>query len=166
LDGETVVPAGSYVAWRVPADANPAQAGVLTGELRARAGAKDGFAVAVLSESDFTSWKKGYRAYPIYLARHVDHVELNARLPKPDVYYVVISNPLDVPHESTIRGTLRLSWLSMTNAVASATPPSGSNAVQHDMISFGLVLLLAVALATWSIHEERAKAVALPKRAA
>ena len=29
LDGEAVVPAGSYLAWRVPGDENPGQAGVL-----------------------------------------------------------------------------------------------------------------------------------------
>src|SRR5262249_48607848 len=151
LDGEAVVPGGSYVAWRVPAD--QAASGVLVGEL-ASVGAKNRFAVAVLTESDYVSWRKGYLATPLYTARQVDHVELNARLPKPDVYYVFVSNPQAVPNANTIRGTLSLRTAAASNAVAS-TASAPSHAVRRDLISFGVVLILAFALATWSIYEER-----------
>jgi hypothetical protein len=169
LDGETVVPAGSYVAWRVPADENPAQSGVVVGELHSKAGSKDKFAVAVLSESDFVSWQKGYRAYPVYMARQVARVELHTRLPRADVYYVVVSNPHPAPHASTIRGTIRLMWVPATNAMVSATP-AAHQTLRRDLVSFGVVLALALALALWSIVEGRhrgAEAVAvMEKRAA
>jgi len=154
LDGEAVVPAGSYVAWRVPADENPGQAGVLVGSLAARGGSRDPFAVAVLTESDYDSWKKGYRADPIYTARQVAKVELRARLPRPEVYYVVVSNPLPPPHASTIHGRLRLFWVPTTTAVVS-TAPAPHAEIRRDLVSFGVVLLLAFALAMWSIYEGR-----------
>jgi len=163
LDGETVVPAGSYVAWRVPAAEAPGQSGVLVGKLSAQGGAQSRFAVAVLSESDFASWKKGYRAYPLYSARRVAHIELRTRLPRPDVYYVVVSNTLSPPHASTIHGTLRLFWVPASNAVASAAGAlAPRDAVRRDLFSLGLVLLLAGALALWSIHEARGEKAALP----
>jgi hypothetical protein len=166
LDGETVVPAGSYVAWRVPGNENPTQTGMVVGELRSKAGARDRFAVAVLSEYDFVSWQKGYRAYPVYVARQVAQVELRTRLPRADVYYVVVSNPLPATHPSTIRGTIRLMWTPATHAVASAAPAS-SAATRRDLVSFGLVVLLAGALALWSIHEGRdARTLGAEKRAA
>jgi hypothetical protein len=166
LDGETVVPPGRYVAWRVPADTNPSQAGVLAGELRSKDGSGGKFAVAVLTASDFASWRKGYRAYPIYAARQVSQVEVRARLPRPDVYYLVVSNPLMPPHASTIRGSLSLFWVPASDAVASTAPVSHGS-VRRDLISFGVVSLLALALALWSILDARREtAMTVEKRAA
>jgi len=163
LDGEALVPAGSYMAWRVPADEGPAQASVLIGSLQA-AKARDRFAVAVLGESDFASWKKGYRAHPVYLAREAGHVEMRARLPKPDVYYVVVSNPQSPPGTCTVRGTLRLVRVPATNAVVGTTP--SRDAMRRDLFSFSCVLMLGLGLALWSIHDHRAEVVAQEKRAA
>jgi len=163
LNGEAVVPAGSYVAWRVPVDEPSAQATVVVGALQA-VNARDRFAVAVLSESDFASWKKGYRAHPVYLAREVGRVEIRARLPKPDVYYVVISNPQSPPGTCTVRGVLRLVRVPATNAVAGAT--SSRADVQRDLFSFSCVLVLALGLALWSIYDHRAEVEAAEKRAA
>src|SRR5262245_31348355 len=163
LDGEAVVPAGSYMAWRVAADEGPAQASVLVGSLQADK-ARDRFAVAVLSESDFASWKKGYHAHPVYLARQVGRVEMRARLPRPDVYYVVVSNPQAPPGTCTVRGALRLVRVPATNAVAGATP--SADAVRRDLFSFSCVLVLALGLALWSIYDHRAEVEATEKRAA
>jgi len=163
LDGEAVVPAGSYMAWRVPADEAPGQACVLLGSLQAEK-ARDRFAVAVLSESDFASWKKGYHAHPVYLARQAGRVEMRARLPKPDVYYVVVSNPQPPPGICTVRGALRLVRVPASNAVASAAPSPES--VRRDLFSFSCVLVLALGLALWSIYDHRAEVEAAEKRAA
>jgi hypothetical protein len=163
LEGEAVVPAGSYRAWRVPADAAPAQASVLIGSLQA-ANARDRFAMAVLGESDFASWKKGYRAHPVYLAREVGRVEMRARLPKPDVYYVVVSNSQSPPGTCKVRGTLRLVRVPATHAVAGTTP--ARDAMRRDLFSFSCVLVLGLGLALWSIHDHRAEVEAQEKRAA
>jgi len=163
LDGEAIVPAGSYMAWRVPADEAPGQACVLLGSLQAEK-ARDRFAVAVLSESDFASWKKGYHAHPVYLARQVGRVEMRARLPKPDVYYVVVSNPQSPPGTCTVRGALRLVRVPASNAVAGAAPSPES--VRRDLFSFSCVLVLALGLALWSIYDHRAEVEAAEKRAA
>jgi hypothetical protein len=163
LDGPAIVPAGSYMAWRVPADEGPAQACVLLGSLQAGK-ARDRFVVAVLAQSDFTSWKKGYRANPVYLARQSGRVEVRARLPRPDVYYVVVSNPQSPPGTCTVRGTLRLVRVPATNAVAGATPSPG--VMRRDLVSFSCVVVLALGLALWSIYDHRAEVETAEKRAA
>jgi hypothetical protein len=134
---------------------------MLIGELQSKEGSHDRFAVAVLTESDFASWKKGYLAHPLYTARQVAHVDLRTLLPRPDVYYVVVSNPPSALHASAIRGTLELRWAPATNTLASAAPASG-NPVRRNLISLAAVMLLASALALWSIYEGRkAEAVAV-----
>ena len=154
VDGRAVVPAHSYVAWRVFSEARRGGDPVIVGRLQAEGAGRPRVAIAVLTEADFTSWKRGYSTTPIYLSGEVVRADVRARLPGPGVYYVVASNLFSARAPKTIRGTLTLSWVPSSGIGVAPAAPSSAD-YRRDLLSFCAVLILAGVLALWSIQGRR-----------
>ena len=157
LKGPTHVPPRSYSAWRVSTEDRKGGSSLVVGRLRAEGGRDDRVALAVLTEADFAGWRRGYAAAPLYLSGEVASANVRARLPRPGVYYVVISNLFSATAPKTVNGTLDLVW-SPAPAPASAPEAEASASVaprdvyRRDFLSFCAVLVLAGILALWSIQ--------------
>lgn len=153
LKGPTQVPPRSYAAWRVSTEDRRGGSSVVVGRLRAEGGRDDRVALAVLTEADFAGWRRGYAAAPLYLSGEVASANVRARLPRPGVYYVVISNLFSATAPKTVNGTLDLVWspasASQAEASASVAP---RDVYRRDFLSFCAVLVLAGILALWSIQ--------------
>jgi hypothetical protein len=155
LKGPTHVPPRSYSAWRVSTEDRKGGSSLVVGRLRAEGGRDDRVALAVLTEADFAGWRRGYAAAPLYLSGEVASANVRAPLPRPGVYYVVISNLFSATAPKTVNGTLDLVW-SPAPASASEAGASASLAprdvYRRDLLSFCAVLVLAGILALWSIQ--------------
>ena len=164
--GETVVPAGGYVAWRVDAGAAVfANGAVLVGQVGSKGARRGPFSLAVLDDEDFQSWRAGYRPDPYYTARSTQQVELHTRLPRSGTYYVVISNPARGTGARAVSGSLQI-LRAPTSATVASGSVSGRTDANRDLLSFGVVLALAVVLALWSIHDARGREPMEPEKRA
>lgn len=152
LKGSTVVPAASYAAWRISAEEHTDGASQVVGSLSTSGGRNGRVAVAILSEADFAGWRRGYAAAPLYVSGEVNRADVRARLPRPGVYYVVISNLFSASAPKTVNGTLDLVWT--PGAPSDAAPASSVSRENYrrDLVSFCAVLVLAGILALWSIQ--------------
>jgi len=153
LKGSTVVPAASYAAWRISADERTDGTSEVVGAVTTSGGRNSRVAVAILNEADFAGWRRGYAAAPLYVSGEVRRAVVRARLPRPGVYYVVISNLFSAGTSKTVNGTLDLVW---TPGVPSDAAPAASvgrrENYRRDLFSFCAVLVLAGILALWSIQ--------------
>jgi hypothetical protein len=81
----------------------------------------------------------------------VTRADVRVSLPRPGVYYVVISNLFSAGAPKTVNGSLDLVWSpgpSVTAPVSAVTRED----YRRDLLSFGAVLVLAGILALWSIQ--------------
>jgi len=151
LKGSTVVPAQSYSAWRISTEERKDGNSQVVGRLSAQGGRNGRVAVAVLTEADFQRWRRGYSTTPLFVSGEVVRADVRVSLPRPGVYYVVISNLFSAGAPKTVKGSLDLVWSPGPSVTMPVSAVSRED-YRRDLLSFCAVLVLAGLLALWSIQ--------------